>query len=507
MAGDLSRTKRLFLVRLLYLSGVKEGEHIMKYDVAIIGAGVVGCLTARALSMKDLAVCVIEAGADVATGTSKANSGIVHAGYDAVPGSLKAKYNVAGATVMPQLATDLGVPFEQNGSLVVAFGEDDEKQLQMLYERGVANDVETRIISGDEVRAMEPCLSPDITAALYAPTAGIICPYTLTIAAGENAAANGVKFLFNSRVTGISRTDGGFVIEAGDHRIEARSVVNAAGVHAGDISAMAGGEEIAIRPRKGEYIVFDKSMAARTQRVIFGAPSEKGKGVLFAPTVHGNMIAGPTAEFTEQDDTATSRAGLEKALAGAQHYAPSLERRAAIAVFAGLRASSEGHDFIIEVSKKVPGLIQAAGIESPGLSASPAIAERIMELLEGIGISGAPKEGAVKTRKPIESFAHATPERREELIAMDSRYAHIVCRCETVTEAEIVEAIHRPCGATTVDGVKFRTRAGTGRCHGGFCLPRVMDILSRELGEGETDITKTGPGSAILTGRTKEGQQ
>ncbi len=478
----------------------------MKYDVAIIGAGVVGCLTARALSMKKLSVCVIEAGADVAAGSSKANSGIVHAGYDAAPGSLKARFNVAGARMIPQLAADLGVPFDPCGSFVVAFGEEDEKQLQKLYERGVANGVETRIISGNEARKMEPALNPDITAALYAPTAGIICPYTLTIAAGENAAANGVKFLFNSRVTAVSRTDSGFVLEAGETRIEARSVVNAAGVHAGDISAMAGAEEITIHPRKGEYIVFDKSMAARTKVVIFGAPSEKGKGVLFAPTVHGNMIAGPTAQFTEPDDVSTSREGLEQALSGAQHYVPSLERRAAIAVFAGLRAAAEGHDFIVEASKKVPGLIKAAGIESPGLTASPAIAEHIVELLAGVGVEGEPKEGAVKIRKPIESFAHATPERRKELIAMDSRYAHIVCRCETVTEAEIVEAIHRPCGATTVDGVKFRTRAGTGRCHGGFCLPRVMDILSRELGTGETDITKTGPGSEILIGRTKEGQ-
>jgi len=478
----------------------------MKYDVAVIGAGVVGCLTARALSMKTLAVCVIEAGADVAAGTSKANSGIVHAGYDAAPGSLKARFNVAGAKMMPQLAADLGVPYEQSGSFVVAFGAEDEKQLKKLHEHGIANGVETRIISGDEAHAMEPVLNPDITAALYAPTAGIICPYTLTIAAGENAAANGVQFYFNSRVTAVEKTDDGFVIEAGGRRIEARSIVNAAGVNVGDVSAMAGGEEFEIHPRKGEYVVFDKSMAARTQRVIFGAPSEKGKGVLFAPTVHGNMIAGPTAQFTEPDDTATSREGLEQALSGAQHYAPCLERRAAIAVFAGLRAASEGHDFIVEASQKVPGLIQAAGIESPGLTASPAIAEHIVELLQGIGISGTKKPDAVKTRKPIESFAHATPERREELIAKDSRYAHIVCRCETVTEAEIVEAIHRPCGATTVDGVKFRTRAGTGRCHGGFCLPRVMDILSRELGTGETDITKTGPGSQILIGRTKEGQ-
>ena len=497
----------MFLVWLFYLPEIEQRGGSMKYDVAIIGGGVVGCLTARALSMSNLKVCVIEAEADVSTATSRANSGIVHAGYDAAPGSLKAKFNGEGAAMIPQLAADLGVPYEQTGSFVVAFDAEDEKQLALLHERGIANGVETRIISGDEARKMEPVLCGDITAALYAPTAGIICPYTLTIAAAENAAENGVRFLFNRRVTAVSRMEDGFAIEAGTHRIEARSIVNAAGIHAGEISALADGEEIHIRPRKGEYVIFDKSMAARTKTVIFSAPSEKGKGVLFAPTAHGNMLAGPTAQFTEMDDTATSREGLEEALCGAQRYAPSIERRAAIAVFAGLRAASEKHDFTVEASETAPGLINVAGIESPGLTASPAIAEYVVKLLDGMGISGAPRQGAVRTRRPIESFAHATPERRKELIAMDSRYAHIVCRCETVTEAEIVEAIHRPCGATTVDGVKFRTRAGTGRCHGGFCLPRVMDILARELMTSNLAITKGGPGSPILTGRTKEGQQ
>jgi Predicted dehydrogenase len=479
----------------------------MRYDVAVIGAGVVGSLVARALSMTELKVCVIEAGADVAEGASKANSGIVHAGYDAAAGSLKAKFNVEGAAMIPQLAADLGVPYEQCGSFVVAFDAEEEKQLAKLHERGIASGVETRIISGGEARTMEPVLSGEITAALYAPSAGIICPYTLTIAAAENAAANGVKFFFNSRVTAVGRADGGFTIEAGASRIEARSIVNAAGVHAGEVSAMAGGGEIRMRARKGEYIVFDKSMAVSTRRVIFGAPTERGKGVLLTPTVHGNMLAGPTAQFTDLDDTTTSRAGLEEVLRGAQRYAPSLDRRAAIAVFAGLRAASEGNDFIIEASKTAPGLVNVAGIESPGLTASPAIAEQVVKLLSGLGVGGALKAGAIRTRRPIEPFAHATPERRKALIAMDSRYAQIVCRCETVTEAEIVEAIRRPCGAATVDGVKFRTRAGAGRCHGGFCLPRVMDILARELGTDELDITMGGPGSPILTGRTKEGRQ
>ena len=476
----------------------------MIYDVAIIGAGITGAMIARELSQCNTGVCVIEAAADVAAGATRANSGIVHAGYDAEPGSMKALMNVRGNALMPIAVKELGVPYENCGSLVVAFDEEQDKSIDMLLQRGRENGVPVEKISGGEVRRKEPHLSGEIKSALWAPTAGIVSPFELAIAAMENAAANGVDVYLNSRVTAISRENCMFAIRAGEHRIQARFIVNAAGVYADDISRMSGGEEFTITARRGEYVLFDKSQPVKVRSVIFGAPSQKGKGVLFSPTAHGNMIAGPTAEFTGKEETATTREGLTAVMDGVRRYAPSIDKRSAITVFAGLRAVGDRHDFIIEQSKSAPGLVNVAGIESPGLTSAPAIAKYVTEMLVSMGVDGTKKPGATRIRKPIEVFAHATPERRRELIKMDSRYANVICRCEHVTEAEIVQSIHRPCGATSVDGVKLRTSAGFGRCHGGFCMPRVMDILARELGKNLKDISKSGEGSWILAHKTKE---
>lgn len=476
----------------------------MIYDVAIIGAGITGTMIARELSECNTKVCVVEAAGDVASGATRANSGIVHAGYDALPGSMKARMNVRGNELMPTAVKELGVPYENCGSFVVAFDDEEDKNVDMLMERGRENGVPVEKISGDEVRKKEPQLSQDIRSALWASTAGIVSPFELAIAAMENAAANGVEVYLNSRVTEITKENGVFVIEAGSHHIQARFLVNAAGVYADEISCMAGAEEFTINARRGEYVLFDKSLPFSVHSVIFGAPSERGKGVLFSPTAHGNMIAGPTAEFVGKEDTATTREGLASVMDGVHRYVPSLDKRSAITVFAGLRAVGDRHDFIIEESKAMPGFVNVAGIESPGLTSAPAIAEYVTEMLVSMGVDGTKKAGATRTRKPIEVFAHATPERQCELIKMDARYANVICRCEHVTEAEIVQSIHRPCGATSVDGVKLRTSAGFGRCHGGFCMPRVMDILARELGEGLNDITKSGEGSWILAGKTKE---
>lgn len=479
----------------------------MTYDVAVIGAGVVGCMIARELSMYDISVCVLEAAADVAAGTSRANSGIVHAGYDAEPGSLKAKMNVAGCGMMTRVAEELGVPYKNCGSLVVAFNGEEEKSLEELAARGVQNGAVTEIISSAQARLLEPALSDNVTSALYAPSAGIICPWTLTIAAAENAAGNGVGFFFGRRVTAIKRENGIYSITAGGETFAAKKIVNAAGVHADEISAMAGGETFGLRPRKGEYIIFDTAMEARTNITIFGAPSDKGKGVLAAPTVHGNMLAGPTSVFTgDKEDKSTTPQGLSEVFEGAKRYVPGFERRYAIAVFAGLRAVPDGHDFIIECSKSAPGLINVGGIESPGLTSAPAIAKHVVNELLFENNPPAMKQNATRVRKPIEVFMDASPERKQELISKDPNYANVVCRCKHVTEAEVVESIRRPCGATTVDGVKFRTGAGMGRCHGGFCMPRIMRILSRELGRDFGSVTKGGGGSYILTGRTKEGK-
>lgn len=477
----------------------------MVYDVAIIGAGVIGSMIARELSFYDVSVCVIEAAADIAAGASRANSGIVHAGYDAVPGTMKAKMNAEGNMLMEKTAKELGVPYSNCGSLVVAFSKEDDMRIKALQSRGLENGVPTKILAPLEIKQMEPVLSDKITSALYAKTAGIICPFSLTVAAVENAVENGTKVYLNSRVIDISRQDDTYVVDAGQNRIKARFIVNAAGLYADDISKMAGGETFDIRPRKGEYIIFDTSMKARVNTVIFRAPTEKGKGVLFTPTVYGNMLTGPTAEdIDDKANTSTSREGLLEVINGAKEYVPSIEKKHAITVFAGLRAAPSTHDFIIECSKSAKNLVNVAGIESPGLTSSPAIAKYVAQLLCSIGLEEVKKSDAKRTRQPIEVFAFATPERKKELIQQDARYANVVCRCEHVTEAQIVQSIHRPCGATTVDGVKFRTGAGMGRCHGGFCLPRVMRILARELGRDYNEITKSGDGAYILAQKTKE---
>jgi glycerol-3-phosphate dehydrogenase len=479
----------------------------MVYDAAIIGAGVTGSMIARELGFLNMSVCVIEAESDIASGASRANSGIVHAGFDAEPGSLKARMNRRGNEMMTALVRELGVPYENCGSLVAAFGDEDDKQIDALCERAAVNGVPVERLSGEQVRKKEPMLSDCVTSALWAPTAGIVCPFTLSIAAMENAVSNGVTLYLNRRVTTITFADGVYDIKAGNERIRARLIINTAGLYADEISRLAGGEAFDIRARRGQYVLFDKSMPARTRSVIFGAPSDKGKGVLFGPTAHGNMIAGPTAEFADKDDNDTTREGLKEALIGVKKYVPEVDGRYAITVFAGLRAMPAAHDFIIERSKSAPGLINVAGIESPGLTSSPAIAQYVRELLAEAGLCGAGKPHTVRTRAPIERFADASPERQQELIKADRRYANVVCRCEQVTEAEIIQSIRRNCGATTVDGVRLRTRAGAGRCHGGFCLPRVMGILARETGQAYDGVTKSGEGAWILNGRTKGAAQ
>ncbi|MGI5849187.1 MAG: NAD(P)/FAD-dependent oxidoreductase [Christensenellales bacterium] len=477
----------------------------MIFDVAVIGAGVTGCMIARELSMYDIKICVVEAAEDVAAGASRANSGIVHAGYDAKPGSLKAALNVAGCAMMKTTAKELGVPYQQCGSLVVAFSEDDGRHIRMLFEQGVKNGVAVELVSSDQTRLLEPMLNDKVKTALYAKSAGIICPFSLTIAAAENAVENGAKLYLKSRVSAIYRDGGVYTIQAGTHVIRAKYVVNAAGVFADDISRLAGAEKFNICPRKGEYIIFDTAMEARTQSVIFGTPTDKGKGVLFAPTVYGNMIAGPTAvDLSDKLDTSTSRDGLSEALKGAMRFVPAVDKKYAITVFAGLRAVPERGDFIIEYAKRSKNFVNVAGIESPGLTCAPAIARHVAELLFSAGLPEIKKPEAKRIRKPIELFAGSSSQRQKELIQKDSRYANVVCRCRHVTEAEVVQSILRPCGATTVDGVKLRTGAGMGRCHGAFCMPRVMHILARELGRQYSDITKSGEGALILSQKTKE---
>jgi len=474
------------------------------FDVIIIGGGVTGCLIARELSRYEVKICLIEKESDVAMGASGANSGIVHAGYDPKPGSLKAKFNIAGHALFEQLTRELDVPFEKKGSLVLAFDEYEEQKLIGLLENGRVNGVSRlSLLSKDEVLAMEPLVSDAVIRALYAPTAAITCPYSLTIAAAENAAANGAVLRLNREVCGITRQNGVFMIQTQSETVASRFIVNAAGIYAGVISELAGAESCAIKPRKGEYLLFDNTVL-KPESILFQAPGKLGKGVLVTETAHGNLLLGPSAKDTEdREDTAVTSEGLSHISALGMRSFPHIRLKDAITQFAGIRAVSGTHDFIIEPSEKQKGFIHVAGISSPGLTAAPAIARHVLNLLSGEGLALEEKKSFDPVRKSIPAFARLPVSERNALVKKNPLYGKIICRCESVSEAEIIESIRRPAGATTLDGVKRRVRPGMGRCQGGFCSSAVLEILAKELGRPLQDITKNGGGSYILTGKTK----
>lgn len=474
-------------------------------DCIIIGAGVTGCAIARELSRYDLDVLVLERSSDVCEGTSKANSGIVHAGYDAKPGTLKAKLNVRGNLMMEELSRELDFPFKRDGSLVLSFDEKGIDRLKDLYDQGQQNGVkDLKILTGDEARELEPALSDEVTAALYAPTGGIVCPFNLTIALAENAYVNGVGFKLNTEVLNIKKITDGYLIETSDGEYEARAVVNAAGVYAAVFHNMISEKKLNIIPRKGEYCLFDKTVGGLAKHTIFQLPTKYGKGVLVTPTVHGNLLVGPTAvDIDDFEGVNTTSEGLADLLVRGALSVKQLPTRQIITSFAGLRAHEEGGDFVIGEAEDAPGFFDAAGIESPGLSCAPAIGEYLAQQIAD-KLSAKKKESFISERKGIPSMALASPEEKQKLIAENPLYANVVCRCETVTEGEIVDSINRPLGATTLDGVKRRTRAGMGRCQAGFCSPKTVEILARELGRDIAEITKNDPGSEFLVGSIKE---
>ncbi len=475
-----------------------------QYDVLIIGAGVTGCAIARELSHTGLKIALSDACDDVAMGASRANSAIVHAGYDCVPGTLMAKLNVRGNEMFDDVCESLNVPLLRVGSFVIAFGEEDEKELNNLLERGRANGVPgLEIISGERAREMEPKLSDDVTAALWAPTAGITCPYELTIAMSENARANGADILLRKRAAAIDYANDEFTVKFEDGTsVSAKYVVNAAGVYADEVARLIGDDSFTISPRKGEYMLLDKQ-ALCVGTVIFQTPSKLGKGVLVSPTVDGNIFAGPTAQDkVEKNDTQTTPEGLAELKKFSLKSVPTLNLRQVITSFAGVRAQPSTGDFIIRPSDKNAHFIHAAGICSPGLSSAPAIAEYVRGLIKEAGADTTERADAVYVREHAKPFRQMDADERAEAYKRNPLYGRIICRCETVTEAEIVDAIHR--GATTVDGVKRRTRAGMGRCQGGFCAPRVMEILSRELGVPTESLTKFGGKSYMVAGKLGE---
>jgi glycerol-3-phosphate dehydrogenase len=474
-------------------------------DVIIIGSGIIGSAVARELSRYQADILVLDKENDIACGTTKANSGIVHAGYDPKPGSLKAKYNILGNKMFDEFAKELDFPFKRNGALVLALDKDSEAILKELYEKGVKNGVEgLEIISGDEAREMEPNISPNVTEALYAPTAATVSPYEMSIAYAENAATNGVKFRLNAEVEKLEKTEKGIrVCLKGGETLEAKLVINCAGVFADDLSNQLSERKFSIVPRRGEYLLLDKIYTNYTKMTLFQTPTKMGKGVLVTPATHGNIIVGPNAQdIDDKSDLSTTISGLKEVWEKAKRTLPSLNQKAIITNFTGIRAHSLEDDFIIGFTD-VKGLYNVAGIESPGLTAAPAIAVDVAKEVAA-AMNFKEKENFIKERKAIPHFAGMSEVEKAAIIKENPLYGKIVCRCEVVPEGEIREAIRRPLGARDLDALKRRTRVGMGRCQGGFCLPRLMEILSEELNVDYTEITKSGRNSKIVVGKVKE---
>lgn len=474
-------------------------------DVIIIGGGVIGCGIVRELARYQASVLLLERGNDVSVGTSKANSGIVHGGFDAKPNTLKAKYNVLGNAMFDELSKELDFPFRRNGSMVLCFDESQLDGLTELYNRGIANGVKDMYIvrGNDEIKKLEPHVSDKAVGALVVPTGGIVSPYEMTVAYAENASVNGVEFRFLSEVTSIVKSEEGFTVTCADGYAEnAKVVINAAGVYADIINNMVCGKKLHIVARKGDYVLMDKTCGYLADHTLFQLPTKMGKGVLVTPTTHGNILVGPTAtDVDDKDDVNTTADELNDAFAKASITVPELSRRNIITQFSGLRAHLDTDDFVIGESE-VAGFYNVAGIESPGLSCAPAIAVDIANAVaDKLGLSR--KAHFEAKRKGIPQFSKLSNIEREKLIDQNALYGKIVCRCEVVTEGEIVDAIRRPIGAKDLDGVKRRTRAGMGRCQAGFCTPRIMEILARELKCDMQDVTKRGGESNVVIGKTK----
>ena len=473
------------------------------YDIIVIGGGVIGGCVLRELSKHRLHICLLEKDDDVATGQSRANSGIVHAGFDAAEGTLKARFNVEGSKMMPDYCKELGVRYKNNGSLVLAFSKEDTKTLSLLKARGEKNGVEgLQILDQKQLRTLEPNVSECALGALYAPTGGIVCPYGLTIAAVGNAMDNGAELKTNFFVTAVTRDKDGFTVTAEDGReVKAKILINCAGLGSGKIAALAGDDSVKIFPRKGEYILLDRESGDYVHHTVFTAPTKLGKGVLVSQTVDGNIIVGPTAE--EKDGTETSASGLDLVTKKAKEMYPDLPFFNTITSFAGVRAYSDKHDFIIEESKKVKNLINVAGIESPGLTSAPAIAKYVVQDIVGKLLPLSRKEDFNGTRTSEHFFEEFSVEEKNELIKREPAYGKIVCRCERITEGEILHAIRANPPAKSVDAVKRRTRAGMGRCQGGFCQPHVAELIAGELEIPFEEVTKSGKGSELVLGVTK----
>ena len=476
------------------------------FDCVVIGAGVVGGLVARELTKYNLSVCIVEKDSDVAMGATRANSAIVHAGYDAKEGTLKAKLNVRGSEMMESVCSELGVKYKRNGSLVVGFNDEDAATLHSLIERGHKNGVKgLSFLEREELVRLEPNIGSAVSCALRAETGAIVCPYELCMAAVGNAMDNGCELKLGFRVESIEEKDGVYRVSSSEETVEAKAVINCAGVYSDDIAALVGDDSFSVRPRRGEYMLLDKECGSLVGHTVFRCPSKMGKGVLVSPTVDGNLLLGPTAEdIDDRTDTSTTADGLARVASLAGNQVNGISFGKVITSFTGLRATGSTGDFIINSPKR--GFINCAGIESPGLTSAPAIAVYVADMLKKDGFALEKNDSFNGTRRPSHYFRELSEDEKNEIIKQNPDYAQVICRCETVTAGEIIEAIRTNPKPTDVDGVKRRTRATMGRCQGGFCTPYIVEILAREMGVPVTDITKSGGRSYINVGKTDKGK-
>lgn len=471
------------------------------YDVIIIGAGVVGTNIARELSKYKFNICLLEKQDDVSCGCSKANSGIIHGGYDDKPGTQKAKFCVAGNRMYEQLEKELNFGYRKTGSLVLAFSDEEKKTLEDLYERGIKNGVkDLEIIDGEKVRELEPYISKDVKWALYCKHSGVCSPYEFTIALAENAVENGVELKLLHEVIGIEKKDNIFNVKTNKGDFKGKYVINASGVYSDKISNMLGVDDFYIIPRKGEYILLNKDQSYLVNRVIFQAPTKKGKGILVTTTYHGNLMIGPDAQqVDEKDDVSTTEEGLKYIIETARKSVKDFDIKKTLTSFAGIRPTNNTKDFIIKETK-VKGFINVAGIDSPGLTSSPAIAKEVIEILENSGLQLENKDDFKAYRKAI--IVKKDSDFKGDINSEDPE-KHIICRCEKVTEAEIIDALNRKIEVKSLDGIKRRTRAGMGTCQGNFCGSRVRTLIAKKLNIKEEEVTKRGAGSSDIHNRVK----
>ena len=474
------------------------------YDVVIVGAGAIGSSIARELSKYKLKTLVLERENDVGNVTSMANSAIVHSGYDPKPGTKKAFHNVRGNKLYDEIAKDLDVEFKRIGSLTCAINDEELEVIEHYLPRAKENGVEVKLLNKEETKELEPFISDNVIASLYAPTAGIINPFELTVALMENAMDNGVELKLNTEVVDIAKTSNGYLVKTNDEEIETRVVINSAGLYSDKVARMLGIDTFEVKPRKGEYFVLDHFKQPFVSHVIFPTPTAKGKGILVTPTTHGNYLVGPSSEWVEdKEDLSTDKLTLDDVRSKSSTLVSNIPFQYMIRQFSGLRATGSTGDFIIENHE---GFIILGGIESPGLASAPSIALEVIDLVKE-NIELVSNESFNPKRRKLNKLINMSEEERNELIKKDPRYGRIVCRCESISEGEVVDIIHRNAGATTVKGVKKRCRPGFGKCQGGFCEPLIVEILCRELNKDPMEIRYDSNDAYILQSETKGGKK